>query len=80
MRIPAATTFLVVLGAAPCSLADAGFTNGFVFPCSSSLNTPLFEGPLEPGQQVLLRTADSCVCIELTYDDFPDSNSSMGRR
>lgn len=99
MKPTTATAFLIVLGAAPCALADdpavavvitsvgpkemrvraAGFTNGFVFPCSSSLNTQLFEGPVEPGQQVPLRTADGCVCIEHTYDDFPESNWSVGQ-
>jgi hypothetical protein len=49
---------------------------GVVGPCSSSSNTPLFDGQIASNQQVILETAENCVCVEHTYDDFPDSNWS----
>lgn len=49
---------------------------GSVFPCSSSSNTQLFDGPLAPGQEIALTTAADCVCVEHTFDDFPEKNWS----
>src|SRR5690349_13258480 len=54
------------------------FTNGFVYPCTSSMNTLLFEGALEPGQWVTIRTPARVVCVQHTYDNFPDLEWSMG--
>jgi hypothetical protein len=96
MKFPGAMAFLVVLGAAPCALADDPLlpvivtsvgpkamrlrvASGVVGPCSSASNTPLFDGRIAPGQQVILGTTENCVCVEHTYDDFPDSNWSMGQ-
>lgn len=49
---------------------------GTVLPCSSPSNTILFDGPLAPGQVATLQTDASCVCVEHTFDDFPDKNWS----
>jgi hypothetical protein len=57
----------------------ADFTNGFVYPCSSSMNKQLFDGALEPGQRVTMQTSATCVCVQHSYDDFPDLNWSMGQ-
>jgi hypothetical protein len=54
----------------------AAFTNGFVYPCSSTLNTQLFEGALEPGQWVAMWSPAECVCVQHSYGDFPDLNWS----
>lgn len=57
----------------------AEFTNGFVYPCTSSMNTLLFEGALAPGQWVTIMTPARVVCVQHTYDNFPDLEWSMGQ-
>jgi hypothetical protein len=52
---------------------------GAVLPCSSSSNTELFEGPIEPGQLLTITTPASVVCIQQTYEGFPDTDWSIGR-
>jgi hypothetical protein len=91
MKPLAAMALLVVLGVAPCALADdpvvpviitsvgpkemrLRVAAGVVGPCESLSNERLFDGTLAPGQRVVLQTAQGCVCIEHTYDDFPDAN------
>jgi hypothetical protein len=76
---PAQPVVISSVGPKAMRVLVAGFTAGFVFPCSSFSNTQLFEGKLEPGQQVARGTADSCICVAHTYDDFPDANWSMGQ-
>jgi hypothetical protein len=49
---------------------------GVVGPCSSPSNTPLFDGTIGPGQQIVLGASENCVCVEHTYGDFPDANWS----
>ena len=49
---------------------------GVVGPCTSPSNTPLFDGTIGPGQQIVLGTSENCVCVEHTFGDFPDANWS----
>jgi hypothetical protein len=49
---------------------------GHVMPCSSSSNQLLFEGPLEPGQSVLVQTPETPICVEHTFGAFPDTDWS----
>jgi hypothetical protein len=57
----------------------SAFTNGFVYPCASPENTQLFEGPIEPNQAARVATPAACVCIDHTFDDFPDSDWSTAQ-
>jgi hypothetical protein len=75
---PALPVLVRSIGPKAIRVRIAAFTNGFVFPCSSTSNTELWEGPLEPGQQAGIRTPEGCVCVQHTYEDFPDINWSMG--
>ncbi len=49
---------------------------GNVLPCTSSSNTLLYAGPLAAGQELRLETPADCICVEHTFDDFPDKNWS----
>ena len=77
-QLPAQPVVVHSVGPKALRVRIAAFTTGFVFPCSSSSNTQLFEGSLEPGGEARVSTPAGCVCVQHTYDDFPESNWSMG--
>ena len=43
---------------------------GNVQPCSSSSNKQLYDGMLESGKQLELKTTQMCVCVEHTHGTF----------
>jgi hypothetical protein len=45
---------------------------GTTLPCDSTANTPIFEGKVQPGWTATWMVSTSAVCIEQTYDNFPD--------
>jgi hypothetical protein len=51
---------------------------GSVIPCESSANTQLFEGPLEPGASVSFTSPQGLVCVQQTYEDFPEVGWNYG--
>ena len=45
---------------------------GTAAPCDSSANTRLFEGKVKPNWGDTWWVSTACICVEQTYDDFPD--------
>lgn len=45
---------------------------GVSMPCDSSNNGKLFDGKVEPGWSQTWVASAACVCIEQTYESFPD--------
>ncbi len=69
----------------PVTLTSAGpkafkvrLADGAVLPCDSKENTLLFEGKLEPGASVRSTSKRGIVCIQQTYDDFPETGWNIG--
>ena len=47
-------------------------------PCDSMANEKLFEGLLQPGDTVSLQSPNGVVCVQQTYEDWPDVGWSFG--
>ena len=45
---------------------------GVTAPCDSSANTQIFEGKVAPGWGNTWLVSTACICVEQTYEDFPD--------
>jgi hypothetical protein len=43
-------------------------------PCDSSDNGILYDGMIDPGEDVTLSVGPGPICVRHTYDDFPGSN------
>ena len=52
---------------------------GTAAPCDSSANTPIFEGKVAPNWGNTWMVASACICVEQTYDDFPDTSWGQAR-
>jgi hypothetical protein len=51
---------------------------GFVLPCDASSNTILFEGPISADSTIRITGPDGFVCVQQTYEDFPDVGWGLG--
>jgi hypothetical protein len=60
---------ITMVGPGPVRIRVA---EGRTFPCDSADNRPLVQGKFNPGQVVRSQTADNCVCLQQTYEPFPD--------
>jgi hypothetical protein len=52
---------------------------GTAYPCESSSNVQLFTGKIEPGATIDIASATECVCIDQTYEPFPDTGWGTSR-
>jgi hypothetical protein len=52
---------------------------GPTLPCDASENRPLVKGWMQPNQSARAMSTTGCVCVQHTYDDFPDVNWSTAQ-
>jgi hypothetical protein len=50
--------------------------DGTTFPCDSTNNRMLVQGKFNPGNVVLAVTSNSCLCVQQTFEPFPDTDWS----
>jgi hypothetical protein len=51
---------------------------GSTLPCDSGDNQMLVEGKFAPGELVRTSTPEACVCVQQTYEPFPDIDWAEG--
>jgi hypothetical protein len=65
---------ITFLGPGPVRLRVA---QGVTFPCDSTNNRVLVDGKFNPGEVARTTTVDACVCVQQTFEPFPDEDWSQ---